>query len=523
MRRRALLTGAAALLAAPAIAQPAKATTLRFVPQANLSVLDPVWTTATVTANHGYYVFDTLYACDSQLRPQPQMAEGHEVSDNGRTWRIRLREGLKFHDNTPVRATDCIASLQRWCKRESFGQLLAAVVESWKALDDRTLEIRLTRPFPLLTTAIGKPDSTVAFMMPERLAQTDASKPITEMTGSGPYRFLADEYNSGSHVAYAKFAGYVPRQERPDWGAGGKAAHYERIEWNIIPDAATAAAALQNGEVDWWELPLPDLQPALARHPGIALQIADGSGRLAMMRMNQLHPPFDDLRVRRAVLMAVKQDDYMRTAFGDDTELWTTCPSLFPRHTPYYSDAGLSLMKADLTAARAALTESGYAGQRVVVISPTDYPTIGALGQVTADMLKKLGMNVDLQETDWGTVVQRRASMEPVEKGGWSIFHTTGSAPGYSSPAVSPLVRGLGRTGWFGWWSSPKAEAMTQDWLAATDPAEQRRIALAINMLAMEEVATVPVGQFFLRTAFRRSITGIMPGLAPYPWTVRPA
>ena len=404
-----------------------------------------------------------------------------------------------------------------------YGQLLAAAVDSWKAADDRTLEIRLTRPFPLLLDAIAKPDATVAFMMPERLAQTDASKQITEMTGSGPYRFVASEYNSGSRAVYEKFAGYVPREGKPDWGAGGKAAHYQRVEWNIIPDPATAAAALQNGEVDWWEQPLPDLQPSLARHRDIALQIADSSGRLAMMRMNQLHPPFDNVKVRRAVLMAVQQDDYMRTAFGDDTALWTTCPSLFPRHTPYYSEEGLPLMKGDLKAAQAMLKASGYAGERVVVINPTDYPTIGALGQVTADMLKKLGMNVDFQETDWGTVVQRRASLEPVEKGGWSIFHTTGSAPAYSSPAVSPLVRGQGRTGWFGWWDSPKAEAMTQDWLAATDPAEQKRIALALNMLAMEEVATVPVGQFYLRTAFRRSITGVMPGLAPYPWTVRPA
>ncbi len=509
------------MLAAPAIAQ--KPSVLRFVPQANLSVLDPIWTTATVTANHGYYVFDTLYAADSKLRPQPQMAQGHEVSDDGRTWRIRLREGLQFHDGTPVRAVDCIASLQRWTKRESYGQLLASVVDSWKAPDDRTIEIRLTRKFPLLLDAIGKPDSTVAFIMPERLANTDPNTAIKEMVGSGPYRFMAGEYNSGSHVAYEKFAGYVPRAEAPDWGAGSKAAHFQRVEWTIMPDPATAAAALQNGEIDWWEQPLVDLQPLLARNSAIGMQIADSSGRLTMARLNHLQAPFNDVKIRRAMLLGVNQEDYMRAAVGEDTSLWTTCPSLFPRNTPYYSEDGKALMPGDLAAARKALGESGYSGQPVVIINPTDFPTIGALGQVTADMLKKIGMNVDLRESDWGTVVQRRASREPVDKGGWSVFHTTGSAPGYSSPAVSPLVRGQGGAGWFGWWTNPAAETMVQDWLAAGDPAEQKRIALALNRLSLEEVATVPLGQYYQRTAFRKTITGIMPGLAPYPWTVRPA
>ena len=527
IRRRHLLAGLGASglvtqLAAPAVAQ--KVPTLRFVPQSNLTSLDPIWTTATVTGNHGYYVYDTLYSADSKLRAQPQMAEGHEVSADGRVWRIRLRDGLRFHDGTPVRSVDCTASLQRWAVREPVGQLLARVVETWGAADDRTLELRLTRPFPQLLDALAKPDSSIPFIMPERIARTDPMKGFTEVIGSGPYRFLPDEFVSGSRVAYARFDGYVPRQEAPDWATGAKIAHFPRVEWNIIPDPATAAAALSNGEVDWWERPLNDLLPALRRNPNIETSIQDPSGRLALMRLNHLQPPFNDVRLRRAVMMTVNQEDYMRVANGDDPELWQQCLSLYPCGTPYADEtAGKRLIRGDLAEARRMLREAGYAGQKVVVINPTDYPAIGGLGQVTADTLAKAGMNVDFQESDWGTVTQRRVSREPVERGGWSIFHTTGSAAGYSNPAVSALVRGQGAQGWFGWWDSPKAEAMVQEWLDAPDESSQRRIAQAISTMALEEVATIPLGLFFVRTAYRKTLTGLLQGVAPYPWNIRQA
>ncbi|PWC26933.1 ABC transporter substrate-binding protein [Teichococcus aestuarii] len=527
MHRRTLLKSGAATallgggLAAPALGQDSRASTMRFVPQANLTALDPIWTTATVTGNHGYYVFDTLYALNAAQEPQPQMAEGHEVLEDGKLWRIRLREGLKFHDGEPVRARDCVASLKRWAVRDPFGQLLARVTREWRVVDDRTFEIRLDRAFPLLLSALGK-DTSAAFIMPERLAQTDAGKAITEMVGSGPYRFLAGEFNSGSRVAYEKFDGYVPRQEAPDWAAGAKVAHFRRIEWHIIPDAATAAGALMNGEVDWWERPLADLQPMLARNRQIRREVTDKAGRLALARLNCLQPPFDDVRLRRAVLASVIQENYMRASQGDDSSAWTDTRSIWPKRTPYYQDHA-DLMPGDLDRARAMLKEAGYADQKAVIINPTDFPDIGPLGQVTADALRRIGMNVELAETDWGTVIQRRSSREPVEKGGWSIFHTTGPATFYGNPAMSPLIRGQGEDGWFGWWKSERAEALTQEWLYATDPAAQRKAAQALGRLGLEEVATVPLGQFTLRTAFRSSLTGILEGTAPYPWSVRRA
>jgi peptide/nickel transport system substrate-binding protein len=526
MRRRSLLKTAIAApaLTAPFIARAEKAATLRFIPQANLTSLDPIWTTATVTNNHGYYVYDTLYASAQDMRAKPQMAEGHEVSADGRVWRIRLREGLTFHDGTPVRGIDCAASVERWSKRDALGQILDAVVEKWGAPDDRTMEIRLTRPFPMVLDALAKADASVPYIMPERLARTDPMKAITEVVGSGPYRFLPDEYVSGARVAYARFDGYVPRKEAPEWATGAKIAYFPRVEWNVIPDPSTASAAMLRGEADWWERPFNDLLPVMLRNPNITSMIADPSGRTSILRFNSMQPPFNNPKVRHAVMTAVNQEDYMRAAVGDDRELWRVCRSLFPCGTAFATDeAGADLIKGDLPLGRKLLSESGYAGEKAVIINPTDFPLIGPLGQVTASLLQSLGMNVDLQESDWGTVVQRRASREPVDKGGWSIFHTTGSASGWNNPAIAQPMRGQGPKGWFGWWDGPKLEAMVGEWLAAADEASQIRIARAIGVMALEEAPSVPLGQFFIRTVYRKSITGLLQGPCPYPWNIWPA
>lgn len=525
MKRRDFLMGTAALgLAGPALprlaAAQASATVMKFVPQANLSSLDPVWTTATVTNNHGYYVFDMLYGADENLKPQPQMAEGHEVSADGKTWRIRLREGLSFHDGTPVKAADCAASLKRWTQRDPYGQLLGRAVEEWAAPDERTVEIKLKRPFPMMLDCLAKSDQP-PIIMPERLAKTDANTQVTEMVGSGPYKFVAAEYVSGSKVVYEKFEAYKPRAEPPSRNAGGKVAHFKRIEWNILPDPATAGAALTRGEVDWWERPLTDLQSMLAASKDIKQEVIDKAGRGAIIRLNHLQAPFNNPKVRAAVRMAVKQEDYMRAAQGDDTTLWQTCRSLWWRGTPYYDGEQEDLMPQSLEKAKAALKESGYNGEKVVIINPTDFPDIGPLGEVTFELLKQLGMNVEMAASDWGTVVQRRGSRESTEKGGWSIFHTTGSATSWGNPAMSSLVRGQGEKGWFGWWKSDAAEALAEEWLYAPDEAAQRKSAKALARLALEEVATIPLGQFVSRTAYRKDMTGMLAGSAPYPWGLK--
>jgi peptide/nickel transport system substrate-binding protein len=524
MKRRTLLGAGVAAAALPrfAIAQPAATRVLRFVPQANLTLLDPIITTAAVTANHAYMVFDTLFATNTALEAKPQMAEGYTVSDDGRTYLIKLRNGLKWHDGQPVLARDCAASLARWASRDTFGQTVAKVVDSWGTADDGTIKITLKQPFPLLIDALAKPDAQIAFMMPERLGKSDPFKSVTEIIGSGPFRFLKDEFVAGSSVAYAKNTDYVPRQEAPDWTAGGKVVRFDRVEWKIIPDSSTAASALQSGEVDWYEQVQADLVPLLRRNPDIALAPSNPQGYIGGLRFNHLHPPFNDVRMRRAILTAVNQDDYMRAVTGNDPSLYQICRSQFPCGTTYGSQVSGSAQSGDLAAAKAMIKEA-YSGAKAVVINPTDFATIAPLGDITYDMLQKLGINAEMVAADWGTVVQRRASKEPVDKGGWSVFHTWFAGGFILNPVVSAPFRGQGANGWFGWYDNPRIEALTDEWLQAKDPDVRKKIADAIQVENFTQVPTVTLGQFQIPTAYRKSVQGKVPCSSPLFWNLQRA
>jgi peptide/nickel transport system substrate-binding protein len=528
MKRRSFMkAGMAGAVAATlprfSIAQPANASVLRFVPQSNLTLLDPIITTAAVTANHAFMVWDTLFGVNAAQQVKPQMAEGYTVSDDGRTYLIKLRDGLKWHDGEPVRAQDCAPSLARWAARDTFGQTVAKVIDAWGAADDRTIKITLKQPFPLLIDAIAKPDAQVAFMMPERLAKTDPFKSIAEVVGSGPFRFLKDEFVAGSSAAWAKFDGYVPRQETPEWTSGAKIARFQRIEWKVIPDAATASAALQSGEVDWYEQVQADLVPLLKRNSDIAFAASNPEGYVAGLRFNHLHPPFNDVRLRRAVLTAVNQEDYMRAITGNDQSAWRICKSQFPCGTTYGTEVNLPVQKGDLEAAKGMIKEAGYNGQKAVIINPTDFATIGPLGDITYDTLKKIGINVELQATDWGSVVQRRATKEPVEKGGWSIFHTWFTGGFIINPVVTAPFRGQGANGWFGWYDNPKVEQLTQEWLDAKDEDGRKKVAAAIQQENYQQVPTVTLGQFQIPTAYRTSLQGKLECSGPVFWNVKRA
>ncbi len=392
MRRRGVLAAAGAMLASPRLGRGAERRVLRFVPQADLAVLDPVWTTAYQSRDHAFLVFDTLFGQDAEFAPRLQMLEAATTEAAGLVWRLLLRPGLVFHDGTPVLARDCVASIRRWGTRDGFGQALLAATDDLSTGDDRTVVFRLKRPFPLLPDALGKTAPSACVIMPERLAQADAFTQVGEMVGSGPYRYLADERVPGARVAYARFDGYVPRADGvPSRTAGPKRASFDRVEWHIIPDAATASAALQRGEVDWWLAANTDLLPPLRADRRLVVKTQDPSGIIATMRFNQLHPPFDNPAIRRAVLGAVTQSDHMEAVSGPDRALWTDGVGYFCPGTPLASDAGMESLTRprDLARSRRELEAAGYRGERVMLMMPTDIPSVAALAEVTADLFRR--------------------------------------------------------------------------------------------------------------------------------------
>ncbi|MFZ3235632.1 MAG: ABC transporter substrate-binding protein [Stellaceae bacterium] len=515
----AILTLGIALSPAVATADPPH--TLRLIAQADLRVLDPIWTTATITRNYGYMIYDTLLAVDSHFQPQPQMADHWTISDDKLTYTFVLRGGLKFDDGQPIRSSDCIASLKRWSQRDTLGQSLAAAIAEYRVVDDKTFSIVLKKPFPLLLTALAKPDSNVPFIMPQRVAETSPNVQIKDTTGSGPFKFVKDEWQPGHEAVFVKNPEYVPRQEPANWAAGGKVVHVDRVVWLYLPDPATAMAAFTAGEADWWENPPPDFYPLLAHDPDVTLVQQSPFGVAGILRFNDLQPPFDNDKMRQALLYAVDQKSFM-AALAGDPKYWSTCYSFYSCGGPMASMAGAEPLEGprDLAKAKQLIAEAGYKGERVVLLDPTDFSVLHSLSLVTADLLHRLGVNVDVEAMDWGTLVSRRASKAPVDQGGWNVFTTTFPGIAILDPAVDAPLRENGASAWFGWPDDPVVEKLRQAWIAAPTEAERKTIAADLQREAYVSVPYIPLGEYSARTAYRSDLSGVDIGPALFMWNV---
>jgi peptide/nickel transport system substrate-binding protein len=296
----------------------------------------------------------------------------------------------------------------------------------------------------------------------------------------------------------------------------------DRVEWIVMPDPATAAAALQSGEVDWWETPISDLVPLLRKNRNVMVDIADPLGNIGTFRMNHLFPPFNDVRARRAILTAMSQEDYMRAIVGDDDKLWKLQPSFFTPGTPLYTEEGGEIVKGrpNLDTAKRLLAESGYAGQPVTCLVAQDIQINKAQGDITAELLKRLGMKVDFAAVDWGTVGARRAMKTPPGQGGWQMFHTWFAGADCLNPAVNLWLRANGDKAWFGWPDVPEVEAQVTAWFEAKTLEEEKAAVRRLNKAAFESVVYVPTGFFLQYQAWRKNIAGIVKGPLPFFWGV---
>ncbi len=495
--------------------------TLKFIAQSDLRVLDPIWTTAYVTRNHGYMVFDTLFAIDAEFTPHPQMVDEFNVSADKLTYRFKLRDGLNFHDGSPVKGADCVASIKRWAARDGHGQAMAAVLDSIAPDGDKGFTVKLKEPFSLLIDGFAKVSSLALFIMPERLANTDPFKQVTEMVGSGPFKFVKEEFQPGNKVVYVKNADYVPRKEPASWASGGKVVKVDRVEWLNIPDATTKVTAMNAGEADWWENPPLELVPALAANPDMVVANSDPLPSLIMVRFNHLLPPFNNVKMRQAVLAVASQPDFL-SALAGDKQNWAECGSYYTCGTPMASDAGGEAItgKRDYDKAKKLIAEAGYNGERIVVMDAVDQPVAHSQALVVADAMKKLGLNVEIQSMDWGTLVTRRASKEPLDKGGWNVFGTGWVGADMLDPVQNLPLRASGASAWFGWPSDDKMEALRAQWLKAATIDERKKIAADLQRRAFEVVPYLPNGTWTPKTAYRKNLKGVIQAPAFLLWNV---
>ena len=486
-------TGAAVV--APA-SQALATTTAKIVMQAPLRIVDPILTNAYITRNHGYMVFDTLFAMDANGAPQPEMVDSWTESPDKLTVTLTLRRGLTFHDGSAVTSEDVVASLKRWAGRDALGQRLMAATASLESPDAATVVFKLKQPFGMLYEALAKSGAPVPFIMPKRIAAVPATQAITEVIGSGPYQFDAASFQPGVKAAYVKFAGYVPRKEPASGFAGGKVAIADRIELVNISDSQTAVNALRRNEIDFIEDVPPDLMPQLEGVKGIVLKAYGESTNMFTMRMNWLQPPFNNVKVRRAVLAAVYQADYLDAQIGDD-KVYQLCGAVLSCISPYASEDGATqTKKPDLAHAKALLKESGYDGSKVVILHPTDLPVLSSLASVTAQALKTIGMNVEIQSMDWATLLSRYSKKDPVDQGGWSIFQTGFTSIDLMNPLTNPNLDGRGEAGYIGWTKSEQMETLRDQFAAEGDTAKRKQIAVAIQKLNYEQVFFIPLGAY---------------------------
>ena len=524
--RRHLIAGMAMLAAAGPLAAFAQSapqsapTTLRASMHSDLKVIDPIWVSAQIARTHGYLVYDTLFALDADLNPKPQMVDSYKVSDDGLTYTFVLRDGLQWHDGKPVQAADCVQSIKRWAERDGIGQRLMQNTKDIEVVDDKTFRLVLKAPYGLVISSLAKPGSTAPFMMPKRIADTPGTQQIRDATGSGPFIFKADEWKPGEKVVYVKNPNYKPRAEPPSGLAGGKVAKVDRIEWLVLPDMQTAVSALQAGEIDLIEGIPPDLMPMLKGDKSLVTERGRYPGQFTL-RLNWLHPPFDNPKIREAVGYAVAQQPFLDAQVGNP-DLAKPCKTYFICGTRLATDAGMEgRLEGNVAKARELLKEAGYDGTPIVILHPTDLAFLANLAPVGKAQLERAGFKVDMQTTDWQTAVARTNKRDPLANGGWSVFLTSWGALDSNDPVISQNLNASCEKATPGWPCDKKIEELRDQFAASTDPEQQKKIAAEIQVRAATLGTHYPLGEWYGMSVRRSNVKGLMPPMtAALFWNV---
>jgi len=503
--RRFLLASVAALAAVSA-APFASAQTLKVVMHSDLKVLDPIWSGAYIVRNHGYMLYDTLFAMDEQFQIKPQMVDTWTTSDDGLTWTFKLRDGLEWHDGTPVTAEDCIASLKRWAVRDSMGLKLSQSLQDYKVVDPKTFQLVFKEKFGPVLESLGKPSVVVPFMMPKRVAETDPYKQIEDYTGSGPFILKKDEWKPGEKTVYLKNTKYKPRSELASGLAGGKVVNLDRVEWVWIQDTETQVNALLKGEIDMIESVNYDTLPVLEKDKNVRV-ITSATSNQYVFRMNWLIPPFNNVKIRQAAMVALSQEEFLQANIGDK-RYYKVCKALFTCGTPLASEVGMeNVLNGNAQKAREMLKEAGYDGMVIVMPQPTDLNVIKQLPIVAKAQLERAGFKVEIQATDWTTMVNRLVTKKgPPSEGGWNSFATSWTQVDILDPLMTPYLAATCDKARAGWPCDEKMEALRDKYVRAATPAEKKAAAEEVQRHFVEIVTHVPLGEWVGVSAVRSNI-----------------
>ena len=499
-----------------------QAQTLKVVMHSDVKILDPIWTTAYIQRNFGYMVWDTLFAYDEKFESKPQMVEKYDVSADKLTWTFTLRDGLVWSNGTPVTGEDCIASIKRWAARDSMGQKMMASVAGFEAVDARTFKMMMKEPYGLVLQSLGKPSSNVPFMMPKKTAETDPMQQIKveDVIGSGPFTFKADEWKPGEKIVFLKNTKYKPRSEPPSGLAGGKVVKLDRVEWIAMPDVQTQVAALENGEIDMIEAPGHDLLPLLAKNKDIKLFSGNPLGNQYAFRFNTLFKPFDNPKIRHAVMVAFGQEDFLKATIGDP-KWYKVCKAPFVCGTPLGTDEGMAdVLNQNAAKAKELLKEAGYDGTPVVLMQSTDLQVLTNLAPVAKAQMEAAGLKVDMQSMDWSTLVSRRSRKDPPDKGGWNAFMTSSASVDIVDPLANTYINAVGENAWFGWPSDPELVKMRAAFADEGDETKRKAIAEAMQVRVSESPTHIFAGQWVLPAAVRKNISGNLESPVTIFWNI---
>jgi peptide/nickel transport system substrate-binding protein len=472
--------------------------------------LDVQMGTATIAITIGQHMFETLYAFDSHYTPQPLLATGEKVEDGGKKLVIGLRKGVKFHNGQEMTSADVVASLNRWGQFGARGQLLMKNVTSLQATGPYEVTMVLSEPNGAWKNMLAYPEGGPV-IYPVSIVDSAANKPIEpkDYIGTGPYKF--GEWRPNRYVELVRFDGYSRLATPGDGYAGARVANFDAIRFTPVPDVGTRVSGVQAGDYDYAEFISGDLYESLKSDPAIAIH-RSGAPLFGLFFTNSKAGILkDNFLLRRAIQTALKKDEALRASFGPK-ELWEANGSIFPKGTPWYTEAGIEAYNVgDPAKAKQMAKEAGYDGTPIRLLVSTNYQTHFDQATVFTRQLAEAGINIQMMVVDWATLLKMRGQPEQ-----WDIFVT------HHSFVPDPILVTFLNDSYPGWWKTPEKEALRAAFTGTMDPAERQKIWAKIQVLFYEQVPAIKVGNAFSYDIVSKKVKGMgdTTVLWPHFWNV---